>query len=94
MRPLLAPLVRRADDHLNDHMARAMTQFTTWNSQQCDAIREVELLADTMIREMARLQAQIALLEANLHDAVRLPNENSGEVDVRPVGPQPTSRAA
>jgi hypothetical protein len=71
-----------------------MTQFTTWNSQQRNAIREVELLGDAMIREMARLQAQIALLEANLHDAVGLTNESSAEADMRPIGPQPTSRAA
>lgn len=93
-RPLLTPLMRRLDDHLNDHLARVMSQFTAWNSQQREAIREVELLGDSMIREMARLQAQIALLEANLQRAANPPETRPAEADLRPLSPQPTSRAA
>jgi hypothetical protein len=94
LRPLLAPLMRRFDDHLNDHMAQMMTQFTAWNSQQREAIREVELLGDSMIRELARLHAQIALLEANLQNAANPPEARAAEADLRPLSPQPTSRAA
>lgn len=94
LRPLLAPLVRRMDDHLNDHLARLMTQLTVWNSQQCEAIRELELLGDSMIREMSRLHAQIALLEANLQEAANPPHGPPAEAEVRPLSPQPTARAA
>lgn len=71
-----------------------MTQLTAWNSQQREAIREVELLGDSLIRELARLQAQIALLEANLRDAARPVDMSTTEAGARPLGPQPTSRAA
>ena len=75
-------------------MAQMMTQFTAWNSQQREAIREVELLGDSMIRELARLHAQIALLEANLQNAANPPEARAAEADLRPLSPQPTSRAA
>lgn len=91
---MLAPLVRRLDDHLNDHTARMMTQLTLWNAQQREAIREIELLGDSMIRELARLHAQIALLEANLHDAAHPADAIPAEPDVRSVSAQPASRAA
>ncbi|HVW37831.1 MAG TPA: hypothetical protein VHB99_11020 [Pirellulales bacterium] len=94
LHPLLAPLVRRFDDHLNDHTARMMTQLTVWNSQQRESIREVELLGDSIVRELARLHAKIALLEANLLDAARASDTRSAEADARPLSQQPTSRAA
>lgn len=94
LHPLLAPLVRRLDDHLNDHTARMMAQLTVWNLQQREAIREVELLGDSMVRELARLHAQIALLEANLLDAAQPSDARSAEADLRPLSQQSTSRAA
>ena len=73
MRPIVRPLVRRLDDHVNDHFARFMGQLSIWNSQQNETLRQIELLGDSMVREMARLHAQIALLEADLSDALNPP---------------------
>ena len=45
-----------------------MGQLSFWHAQQSEALRQIDLLGDSMVREMARLEAQIARLEANLAD--------------------------
>lgn len=86
--------MRRFDARLDDHLSRITSQIAAWHAHQCDAVREVELLGDSMIREMARLQTQIAVLEANLLEANR-PNALAVESDALQLAPaEPSSRAA
>jgi len=87
--------VRRFDARLNDHFARLTSQLSAWNGRQCDALREVELLGDSMIREIARLQSQIASLEANLVEAANAPSTLAAEADANRLSPrEASSRAA
>jgi hypothetical protein len=62
--------VRRLDAHLDSHIGRLAEQMTVWHAQQAQSVREFELLGDNLLREFIRLQAQIALLEENLHSAL------------------------
>jgi hypothetical protein len=92
---LFSPFVRRLDNHLDDHLSRVVAQLRAWNSEQRESLRELELLGDSMVREMARLQAQIAVLEANLYEASRPPEQPLADAEIRSLAPrQPSSRAA
>ena len=61
-----------------------MGQLSFWHAQQSEALRQIELLGDSMVREMARLEAQIALLEANLAESVAPPVHAAPETQREP----------
>lgn len=93
-RPALAPLVRRFDGRLNDLYARLSHQIAANDARQSAALHDVELLGDSMIREMARLQEQMAQLEASLHAAATTSGPLSTDLDARRLGFPEASRAA
>lgn len=92
-RPVFAPLVRRFDARLGDLSARLSSQIAANDARQSATLRDVELLGDNMIREMARLQEQMALLEASLQ-AAKTPAAPSAEPEARRLGFPEASRAA
>lgn len=93
-RPALQPLVRRFDARLNDLFTRLSHQIAANDARQSAAIREIELLGDSMIRELARLQAQMSQLEASLLDAAKTPGAPPAEAGAGRLGFLETSRAA
>ncbi len=86
--------MRRLDDHVNEHLARLMGQLSIWNSQQSEALRQIELLDECLLREMARLQGQIVLLEAKLSDALNPPAAAPETAAENPLRPRDFSQAA
>jgi hypothetical protein len=81
--------MRRVDAHLNSHIGRLAEQMSAWQAQQAQSVREFELLAESLVREVVRLQAQIVLLEENIHATLGSVQEEDG-----PALRSPKSQAA
>ena len=82
--------MRRVDAHLNSHIGRLTEQMAVWHVQQMESVRQFELLSESLVREVVRLQAQIVVLEENLHAAL----QSGQEVGVVPGIHPGTSQAA
>jgi hypothetical protein len=68
---LCRPFLRRVDSYLNSHIAQLSGQLEIWHAQHMESLRDFDMLGDSLVREMARLQLQISLLEENLHEAIK-----------------------
>ena len=68
---LCRPFLRRVDSYFNSHIAQLSGQLAIWHSQHMESLRDFDMLGDSLVREMARLQLQISLLEENLHEAIK-----------------------
>lgn len=77
--PLFRPFLRRVDAYLNRHIAQLSSQLGIWQTQHLQALRDFDLLCDSLVREMSRLQLQITMLEENLQASVAALNENAPE---------------
>jgi hypothetical protein len=86
--PAIRPFVRRVDAHLDSHIGRLAEQMSAWHAQQVQSVRDFELLAESLVREVVRLQAQIVLLEENLHAALGSVQEEGGSPALRPTKSQ------
>ncbi|HEV7225435.1 MAG TPA: hypothetical protein VGN42_22205 [Pirellulales bacterium] len=64
--------------------------MSVWHAQQIESVRQFELLSESLVREVVRLQAQIVLLEENLHDALQSDRAAGAVTSIRPG----TSQAA
>lgn len=92
---LFRPFLRRIDDYLNTHIAQLSAQMEIWQSQHLRALRDFDLLGDSLVREMVRLQLQISLLEENLHELVATANQGPAKTsDDLPALRRPPSQAA
>lgn len=92
---LLRPLVRRVDAYLNRHIGQLSLQMEAWHVQHLQALRDFDVLGDSLVREMARLQLQISLLEENLREAPPQQDQGAeGTAGALPATRRPPSQAA
>ena len=82
--------MRRVDAHLNSHIGRLTEQMAVWHAHQIESVRQFELLSESLVREVVRLQAQIVVLEENLHAALQSGQEAGAVPGIHPG----TSQAA
>ncbi|HXT59520.1 MAG TPA: hypothetical protein VN699_12845 [Pirellulales bacterium] len=88
--PAIRPFMRRVDAHLNSHIGRLTEQMAVWHAHQIESVRQFELLSESLVREVVRLQAQIVVLEENLHAALQSGQEAGAVPGIHPG----TSQAA
>ncbi|HVX59545.1 MAG TPA: hypothetical protein VHC19_03055 [Pirellulales bacterium] len=92
---LLRPFLRRLDAYLNRHIAQLAMQMEVWHGQHMQALREFDLLGDSLVREMARLQLQLSLLEESLREAVPHQDPQDDQAaGTLPASRRPPSQAA
>lgn len=87
--------MRRVDAYLNSRIGQLSAQLEIWHTQQLQTLREFDVLGDSLVREMARLQLQLSLVEENLYEAIR-DREESIALDAGDLSPSsvPPSQAA
>ena len=92
---LLRPLTRRVDGYLNRHIAQLAMQMEVWHQQHMQALQEFDLLGDSLVREMARLQLQLSLLEENVRAALPPQDQDESQAaETLPAARRPPSQAA
>jgi hypothetical protein len=63
VRPLREALAARFDQHLDRHFENWLVRVERVGSDQKHAIADMQLVADTLIRELVRLQTQVQRLQ-------------------------------
>lgn len=69
--PIRRPIVRKFDQHmirLFDHLPRAVEAPPAWPAPVVEPPADLELLLNSVVRELARLQMQVEVLQEKIDD--------------------------